>query len=322
MGLLRGTRRALFGRRRREIATYSVTTVAAATHTIQSFGVVAGQTCRVYWGDGTFNDYTGTATHSHNYAGAGTWDVTIENPGAVRTFDIRDNKVNLSSAGVASMVNVDTFIATALRSGTFNSADVSAWRPTTFLLYSMPAGYAGTFDSVDVSAWRPGTFYLYSMPGYAGTFNSADVSAWRPTDFRLYSMPAGYAGTFNSADVSAWRPTTFWLHSMPAGYVVNPNGGWTGWTTTTNFQIQDNGLLTAAVNAALWELYQASRTPRTATGGTINVAGTNQAPSGVFQAAGACPVDAATDGKEVAHELLNDTCAVGFNKWATVTITA
>ena len=28
----------------------------------------------------------------------------------------------------------------------------------------MPAGYAGTFNSTDVSAWRPTTFYLHSMP--------------------------------------------------------------------------------------------------------------------------------------------------------------
>jgi len=206
--------------------------------------------------------------------------------------------------------------------GTFNSADVSAWRPTWFYLYSMPAGYAGTFNSVDVSAWRPTYFQLQSMPaGYAGTFNSADVSAWRPNYFRLYSMPAGYTGTFNSVDVSAWRPTQFYLYSMPAGYIVTPGGGWANWTTTTNFQVQSNGLLTATVNAILWELYQASVAPRTGVGGTINVGGTNQAPSGVYQACPACPVNVVTPGKEVAHELQFDGCGAGFNKWATVTFT-
>jgi len=208
--------------------------------------------------------------------------------------------------------------------GTFDSADVSAWRPTNFALHSMPAGYAGTFNSADVSAWRPTTFWLYSMPaGYAGTFDSADVSAWRPTNFALHSMPAGYAGTFDSADVSAWRPTNFYLYSMPAGYSVTADGGWANWITTTTFQVQSNGLLTATVDAILWELYQATLA-RTATGGTINVGGTNQAPSGVFQAASACPVSAATSGKEIAHELLSDGCdAIAAGKtWATVTITA
>ena len=79
-----------------------------------------------------------------------------------------------------------------------------------------------------------------------------------------------------------------------------------------------NSLTQAAVNAALWGFYQGTTT-RTATGGTINVGGTNAAPSGTFQAPASCPVTVATPGKEVAHALLNDGCAVGFNKWTTVT---
>ena len=248
------------------VATYTVTTTGAETHTIQSLGVSAPTI--VEWGDGTQDLYTGTATRTHNYPGAGTWTVRILQPLHVAAFDIRDSKVNLFSAQIASMLNIGTFVATTLRGGTFNSADVSAWRPITF---------------------------------------------------RLYSMPAGYAGTFNSADVSAWRPTDFRLHSMPSGYAVVPGGGWANWTTATDFQVQSNGLLTAAVNAVLWELYQAS-IARTVTGGTINVGGTNQAPSGMFQAAAACPVSVATPGREVAHELLNDGCGAGFNRWTTVTI--
>ncbi len=276
-------------------ATYTVTTTGAQTHTIQSFGVSAPTV--VDWGDGSRNTYSGTALRTHNYTGAGTWLVTIYKPQNVTTFDMRDNKVNLNSADIASMVNVTQVVLTALRSGRFDSADVSAWRPTDFRLYSMPAGYAGTFDSVDVSAWRPTTFYLHSMP-------------------------AGYAGTFNSADVSAWRPATFYLYSMPAGYTITPGGGWANWNTTTDFRVLGNGLLTATVDAILWELYQATLS-RTVTGGIINVGGSNQAPSGTFQAATACPVTAATPGKEVAHELLNDGCnAIAAGEtWATVTFT-
>ena len=135
-------------------------------------------------------------------------------------------------------------------------------------------------------------------------------------------MPAGFGGTFSSADVSAWRPTYFYLLSMPAGYVVTAGGGFAGWTTTSNFRVQGNALSQATVNAILWELYQAAATPRTVTGGTINVGGSNAAPSGTYQAPASCPVTVATPGKEVAHALLNDGCAVGFNKWTTVTVTA
>jgi len=67
------------------------------------------------------------------------------------------------------------------------------------------SGYTGTFNIADVTAWRPSYFYLHSMQsGYDGTFNSSDVTAWRPTDFNLSSMQSGYDGTFNSSDVTAW----------------------------------------------------------------------------------------------------------------------
>ena len=247
-------------------ATFTATTTGAQTLTLNSFGV--SRETVVDWGDGSSSSYTGTALRTHAYAGAGTWTVTIADPLAVTVLDVRDNKITLSSANVATLTNVATFIAIALK---------------------------------------------------AGTFNSVDVSAWRPTSFVLYSMPAGYAGTFNSVDVSAWRPTYFGLYSMPAGYVVTAGGGFAGWTTTNSFQMQGNALSQAQVDAILWELYQATATPRTATGGTINVGGSNAAPSGTFQAPASCPVTVATPGKEVGHALLNDGCAVGFNRWTTVT---
>jgi len=207
--------------------------------------------------------------------------------------------------------------------GTFDSADAAGWTPTDFRLLTMPAGYAGTFDSADVAGWTPTTFYLYSMPaGYAGTFDSADVAGWTPTTFRLLTMPAGYAGTFNSADVAGWTPTTFWMYSMPAGYTITAGGGFANFTTTTNFFMQGNGLLTATVDAILWELYQATAAPRTGVAGTINVAGTNAAPSGVYQPAAACPVTVATPGKEVCNEFTLDGCGVGFPVWGACSFTA
>ena len=323
---------------------YTVTTTGAQTHNIASLGVSAAVT--VYWGDGNSDIYTGTAARSHAYAGAGTWVVSVDEPLYVTTLSLSDNKITLNSSEIAAISNVNDFRAISLKAGTFDSADVVAWRPSYFWLLSMPAGYAGTFDSADVSAWRPSSFYLHSMPagyagtfdsadvsawrpsyfwllsmpaGYAGTFDSTDVSAWRPSYFFLHSMPAGYAGTFDSADVSAWRPSYFYLYSMPAGYAITAGGGFADWSTITYFLMQNNGLLAATVDAILWELYQASAIPRTASGGTINISGSNAAPSGTYQAAASCPVTVATPGKEIAHELKNDGCAVGFNKWATVT---
>jgi hypothetical protein len=181
----------------------------------------------------------------------------------------------------------------------------------------MPTGYAGTFNSSEVSAWRPAYFLLSSMPaGYAGTFDSSDVSAWRPIYFYLSSMPAGYAGTFNSSDVSAWRPGDFRLYSMPTAYVITITAaGFAGWITTTNFQMQSNSLLQAAVDQILTDFWAGFPT-RTATAGAINVSG-NASPSGVYQAA-----NPPTTGKEYAYELKNDSTNKNpTKKWTTITYT-
>ena len=58
---------------------------------------------------------------------------------------------------------------------------------------------------------------------------------------------------------------------------------------------------------------------RTATGGALQLDGSNAAPSGTYQPAASCPVDGSTPGKEIAHELINDGCGAGINTWTTVT---
>ena len=113
--------------------------------------------------------------------------------------------------------------------------------------------------------------------------------------------------------------TNLYLYSTQS---VITGGGAATSRKLTEVRLEDLGLDQPTVDGLLWSLYLAAITPRTASGGTINVGGTNAAPSGTFQAASACPVSVATDGAEIAHELLNDGCSVGFPKWATVTITA
>jgi hypothetical protein len=105
---------------------------------------------------------------------------------------------------------------------------------------------------------------------------------------------------------------------MPVGYtIIITAGGFAAWTTTTTFNMSNNGLLTAQVNQIGVDFYAAFAT-RTATGGTGNVGGTNQAPSGTLQ--DGCPPD---DGKEDFYELVNDSCSTNpTKKWTAWTITA
>ena len=308
----------------------ATTTGAAETVTIHRMTPATGKSLTIDWGDGNSTVVAAgvTAAQANTYASAGTYNVRVTNALDIVQINLQDAKLSgLKSAELAGAA-ITYFVCYSITNttpGRFDSADVSAWTPTTFQMHSMPSGYAGTFDSADVSAWGPSSFNLSAMPtGYAGTFDSADVSAWNPGTFILYSMPAGYAGTFNSADVSAWNPVTFSLNTMPvATFTIGITDNYSGWAGCNSFLMQDNGLLQADVDTILWSLYQASLS-RVATGGTINLGGSNAAPSGTYQAAAVPPVSAATPGKEVAHELQYDGCnAIAAGEtWTTVTITA
>jgi hypothetical protein len=156
------------------------TTTGAQTLTLAALTVSSAVT--VDWGDGSSNVYTGAGARTHAYAGAGTWTVQITPPTAITVITLSDNKVTLNSADIKTAINITTCAFSSLKAGTFNSSDVSAWRPEFFRLYSMPAGYAGTFNSSDVSAWRPEIFLLFSMPaGYTITITAAGFAGWITT---------------------------------------------------------------------------------------------------------------------------------------------
>ena len=211
-----------------------------------------------------------------------------------------------------------TWFLASMPAGTYaiDSADMVDWRPTNWYLYSMPAGtYA--IDSADTVAWRPVIWLLYSMPAGTYDIDSADMVDWRPTTWQLYSMPAG-TYDIDSADMVDWRPTTWQLSSMPAAgsSYTFAAACMLNWAAATSILANNLGLLTAVVDVILTDIYAGFAT-RTGAGGTINVGGTNQAPTGVYQAA--CPP---VPGKEIAFELTNDTCAIAANHWTTVTFTA
>ena len=247
----------------------------------------------VDWGDTQTNSYSGAGARTHTYAVAGTYTVRFLAPLLVTVLALSDAKVTLNSAQIKPVSNVGYFELTGIKAGTFNSADVSNWRPNSFSMYIMPAGYAGTFNSADVSAWTPST------------------------QFYVRAMPAGYAGTFNTADTIAWKVTTFRLDTMPTATftIIVSAGGFAAWTTTTMINMSANALTQAQVDRILTDTYTAFAT-RTATGGSITLSGAgNSAPSGIFQAQ--CPP---VTGKEHAFELLNDSCLVNpTKKWSTVT---
>ena len=252
----------------------------------------------IVWGDGNSEIITAgsVAALNHVYAAAGIYRVVVRR------------------ARVIQQVRLDN-----AKLGGLNTRELAA-SPITYFSVSLITGSA--INSVDMVAWRPADWRLYTMPAGTYTINSANMVAWTPTYWELRAMLAG-TYTINSVNMVAWTPTYWILRSMPAAgssYTFAASC-MRNWAAVIDIRCNDLGLLQATVNAILYDIWMGFAA-RTGVAGNIAVGGTNQAPSGVFQAAAACPVTVATPGKEVAHELLNDTCAVAANHWAAVTFTA
>jgi hypothetical protein len=276
----------------------------------------SGVNCTVIWGDGTANStiasgYAGTTTHV--YATGGTYNIIINNARSITQIRLDDAQLGGLNTAQLRSSPITYFRVTAITGSTIKSSDMTAWRPTTWYLSSMPTGTYNIASS-DMSAWRPTTWYMFSMP--AGTYNiaSSDMTAWRPTTWYMYSMPAG-TYTINTSNISAWNPSTFDCHANTGSSWTITSSDFNGWTACNSFRNDGNGLTQAQVDATLQSLYAAFASKSVA-GGTINVAGSNSTPSGSYIAANP-PVN----GKEWAYSLVNDN--VGINpthKWTTVTI--
>ena len=186
------------------------------------------------WGDGQSTTITSgsTGTWPHTYASAGTYTITLPNARGITGLELNDANLGGLKTSQLRQSSLNYFYVTAGTASTISSADMSAWRPTTWALYSMPSGGTYTISSADMSAWSPTTWYLTSMPAGTYTISSADMSAWRPTTWALDSMPAG-TYTISSADMSAWRPTIWALYSMPAGTYTISSADMSAWSPTT-----------------------------------------------------------------------------------------
>ena len=122
--------------------------------------------------------------------------------------------------------------------------------------------------------------------------------------------------TINSADIAGMALTSLYLDMQSATAIV-ARADWSGVVVrAVPSPTILLGLSQAQVDAVLLGIYDAAPN-RTASAGTLNVAGSNAAPSGTLQAA--CPP---TTGREAAYELVNDSCGVipAGKEYAAVTI--
>ena len=297
----------------------TVTTTGAQTLTIQDLTVSASTT--VDWGDGSSNDYTGSGTRAHNYAGAGTWKVTIKQPLNVTLIDLRDTKItNLPGLSVSRLVNLTSLRLSGIDTAlvwTVNDAAPMPSKITYLYLHSLP-NLTWNVGSVAGANMPSNIAYLYLLTLANLTWNVGSVAgANMPSNITYLNLQSLPNLTWNVGSVAG--------ANMPANATSVTIVG-TGTVTIeatdilpapmTTFRFENN-LNRAAVDAVLAALYLAFPT-RTGTAGTIDLLGTgNAAPTGVSPGSAECPP---TTGWNTAHELVNDSCGVSAKHWASVAL--
>jgi len=84
----------------------------------------------------------------------------------------------------------------------------------------MPGTY--TISSADMSAWRPTTWELDNMPAGTYTISSADMSAWTGiTTLNYYSMPSAITVTANTLSTQVAMTTLNLSNDALAAAAVN-----------------------------------------------------------------------------------------------------
>ena len=156
------------GKSNPDLTLTATTTEASQTVTIKRLTLTTATT--IYWGDtqttALASGSTGQITHV--YADAGTYSIRVPGSANVTAIDLEDAQLSNFNTLQLRSAAITYFYVTAIKTSTIRSADMVAWRPTTWYLYSMPAG-TYNISSADMVAWRPTTWYLGGIP--AGTYS-------------------------------------------------------------------------------------------------------------------------------------------------------
>ena len=275
--------------------SFSMTVTTTGAQQLKLDGLTVSASTTVDWGDGSSNDYTGSGARTHNYAGAGTWTVTIKQPLNVTLIDLRAvAKISsLTGANIVKLANLTSLRLEAVGTGLVWTVNNDA---------PMPSGITSLYlSTLPGLTWNVGSVAGANMPSGITYLNLQTLAnlTWDVGSVAGANMPA------NATSVTIMGTGTVTIEAtdiLPA--------------PMTAFCFENN-LNQAAVDAVLAALYLAFPT-RTGTAGTIDLLGTgNAAPTGVSPGSAECPP---TTGWNTAYELVNDSCGVSANHWASVSL--
>jgi hypothetical protein len=259
--------------------TYTIQPTGALTHTPEITLSSGGG--KIDWGDNTAQEnITSGVAMSHNYT-AGTYTIKIfaDLDTITKLYIATSEEYIIYVENIGSLTNLTEF---RCHSQSGWSQNISGWTlPSKLQLFHVHY----TSVSGDISGWAfPNSlqrFYIFN------TSVSGNISGW--------TLPSGLLYFYiNSTSVSG-VPTI-----SSASNIIK-------------IDYDDCGLLQADVDGMLQALYN-SRSIFTYATPALDIAGTNAAPSGIYQDA-----DPPTTGREYEYELENDPELEGFNKWTIAT---
>jgi len=224
-------RRALYGSKTRTEMTLTATptlspeVITLTRLTVSRAGVI------VNWGDGgtTTLPVGSTVAVTHSYATAGTYNIVVSDATAITQLRLESAKIgNLDTAQLRNSA-IAYFYVTLITGSIIKSADMAAWTPTEWRLFSMPAGGTYNISSADMTAWSLVTFQMCTMPAGSYTINTAHMTTWPMTG--TFFISPGISGdyTITTADMATWRPTVLLLSMSNSGsYTINSShiAGW------------------------------------------------------------------------------------------------
>ena len=281
---------------------WSYTTTSASEDATIKLTLAAGGTTDVDWGDGAVSAITSGTTATHTYASPGTYQVRLRDQSVWDTItriegcssnggfsgELKTAPAGMTVLQLSATLSIITGSLVDLPTGMTYLNLFYTSSPITGSFADLPAGMAGLHLDVTPSAI---------------TGSLADLPAGM-TDIRLGGTSSPITGSF--ADLPAGM-LYLYLNDTPSVII----GGTSPLAAIRIRYIyaQSSSESQADLDDILARLY-ADRALFTYANPSLNIAGGNPPPSGVYQDA-----NPPTTGKEYAYKLVNDPDAEGFNKW-------
>jgi hypothetical protein len=254
------------------------TTTGAETLTLQALGIATGETVIVTWGDGNSDAYSGDATRTHAYAGAGTWTVTFYTPHHIVKLDLRDTKI----------------------SGTINAANPMPTSLTSLHLESLANVTVGVGEIGGLTS----LIYLRLISLVNVTVGAGEIGGLTSlTYLYLYDLANVTVG---AGEIGGLTSLTYLYLVYVAGVAVQ-----TAYPAIIR-TIQYENNLSQANELAIMTGIHASRMSFTYTAITLDIAGGgNASPDGTY-----ADEDPPVTTRGFIYEMVNDPELENFKKWA------